>query len=79
MELAEANRRICMLEQRYFELHRVAMEAKAELLLLAALELGADPSGDVKEARLRLEKAEGEKRAALAEIERIEDRLLEDD
>jgi hypothetical protein len=73
MNLLEANREMSVLEQRYFELHRQAKAAEADLA-------NTRESVTVPSARLRalLDEAEREKRAILLKIETLEERLLDE-
>lgn len=72
MDLAEADRRIRSLEQRYHELHGMAKTASART---ARLEPNA--AAESREQPMSSEELEREKRAILREIEMIEDSLLD--
>jgi hypothetical protein len=73
MNTAEADRRIRLLEERYFQLHRLMKSARAGS--------GAQERDDGAQSRLESDTAikamEQASRAILTEIEMIEDALLD--
>jgi uncharacterized protein involved in exopolysaccharide biosynthesis len=70
MEHSEASKMIGVLEQQYFEVHRQAKQAEAELT--------ANEGKEAAELRARLQAVEREKCAILGRIAQLEDGLLDE-